>query len=307
MEKEGRHLFFSRALEGYYFDLLTTHEGTQKLFLEARKIAYKIANDFPFPIRIYGLGYPFYYLVEDPNFFRENYSNHQFTNFIELIIGRMGNISSDWICVDCQSDYFDKNKCNSCSYGEFRPRDFFKAIPDIDIVCAISLQGSDKPIGYYRQQLITLADTLYKGYTTADNGLGYWFNNFSNNQFPLPVDLNVIHIDRLKELSFGEIEDVITKGISYRAIRGPRKWVWGDGFRGLNLVLSMYPLFLPSLDDDPVVSFLRRIRNMNYDYVLDLVTDFCSKNPKLLRIGYMIEANRSLIVRSLIERINNFS
>lgn len=177
---------------------MTNHDKVAGYLVdEARKISQELSDNVDDFVATVGTGYPFYAMKENG----ETPYIDEFSNFIDYTRGLVREDAKKnpdgWVCASCQAsnDLPDlKTKCKPCALVKLRPRDVFKALPDLDlhVIVDAPTQETEKQVEKTLNRLgYTQSDTDIAGSITRSKKIMSGVVNGSNPAPKLPVDVHV--------------------------------------------------------------------------------------------------------------------
>lgn len=116
------------------------------LFQEAGRVAREISHRIPGCVAVFGLGFPFY-AVDNSG---KPIAVPEIASFLDLtkkqIDAHVRENPEGWRCPACQARNLLpdlKTRCKPCDLVSFKPRDLFKALPDIDLIVLVKKGGPE--------------------------------------------------------------------------------------------------------------------------------------------------------------------
>ena len=195
----------------------------------------------------FGTGYPFYLLSSElPEIFTVGEYDRFIDETRQKLYNGMGiDIGGGWICPTCQleNQLPDlKTMCNPCENVVFKPRDLFKALPDLDITLVgnpnflkETLDGIDS---YVQDNNLMLSDPNIR--EAIDQFLsGVEANRPDRYVF---LDIHVLNTDEFNRALENVRRGLINFSVPVNSYRGNNRWVseylpfWYD------FILSITPL-----------------------------------------------------------------
>lgn len=249
---------------------------------------------------VFGTGYPFYLL--SPHL-PERFRIEEFHRFIKLTHQKLDDhikakSQQGWICPHCQNENRLpdlKTFCKPCGEAIFKPRDLFKALPDIDITIIAPVTS---------EFLAAIAEYVQKvGLVVSDSNIRDSINAFlaglelNDPRRYVLVDLHILDTEHYYQSLGGIIKgqtDISTPIVSYR---GNGRWddserlpFWSD------FIFSMTPLGDTNLKGNELL--LQTMEAMGREEVEGMVEKLSLRDNRFSRL---LNAESGQLIKWAIE------
>lgn len=194
-----------------------------------------------------GLGYPFYILSTSlPEYFQIN----EYERFLNETTSRLKEASGrendlGWVCPSCQEQgsFSDlKELCKPCGHTLFKPREIFKAVPDVDIVLVADNRDSDTLDGVAHRAADLRLNVSDASIRQAVNGFVEGFRAEDPSQYMM-VDLHVVSQNDLQRSFEAVLEGDFHAEIPKASYRGNGNWDHSEALPiGWDYLMSFTPL-----------------------------------------------------------------
>ncbi|MCX7928706.1 MAG: hypothetical protein N2558_03415 [Patescibacteria group bacterium] len=262
-------------------------EVVEYLLQESHEVA-KNLLEVPGVVGVAGLGYPFYVITEKD---KSPISVPEIYNFLDLIKSYLDQDMlanpDGWICPRCQMENQLpdlKTFCKPCKLVNLKPRDIFRAVPDLDVVTIVDnptvdtelkIQEVLKSLGYIQSD-INIRDSVER---TRKALLA--LNEGSIPDMKVPVDVHIWRRDEVLKLL-----DLVSGGepkvfIRSRALHS----VWED--HDINFWVDFVFSFTSiELRDEELAEKIASTRRfLKGRYTLDQIIDFVAgSSPRFTRL-----------------------
>jgi len=307
-KKEG--LIVSERLESILKrsqESFSSPEVADLIIEKAREIVESFANKDYFVAGI-GFGHPFDVVGSETVELEEINRFHNQVNQIRQ--NEQESNPEGWVCAVCQNANDLPNLhefCDNCSFVKLRPRDFIKALPDIDIILVVNDSGEvleqDVLQVLSEKKVFTMTDSIANSLNQIEsffNGVEKWKEQGKSTEKPgvsLPVDFHLCtfkDFENALKFSFDNTEYKIFR----RTLR--TKWVDNSLLFFLN---SVFTFNILSSKDDQFNSLMKEFFcKIKEKYTFHELIEIMSKqSPRTARLF-----KEKIIIDSFLVRYNSW-
>lgn len=219
---------------------------------------------------VFGTGYPFYAMKEDGGTYDVPEITRYTRSFIPMVKKDAARQHGAWICGACQveSDLPDlKTFCKPCDSVDFKPRDIFKALPDLDFWVIVDPQ--DEPLETIEKIVEERVENA--GFYTSDRDVAqavdstlFVMRTLQRGNTPtarLPLDLHVVTKDQLLAC-MNEVPQALAQKVTVPIT--PRSWhvEWEDADAPYDFVKDfLFSMTAQDWQDEDLWASLRTARH----------------------------------------------